>query len=145
MYLRNQYEALIALSTTLKSAKTTQYYRQRFHVVSFLNRSPGGLGTHGGSFGAKKTNRQPLQKHKQNVSTSTDDERKRRKSKREQPKHCTAYLSVICRRGGKEGIEGVVAWDGEAGEVDEESSGDIEEDKEDVDACDAEEGVYLGH
>lgn len=73
MYLRNQYEALIALSITLNSAKTTQYYKRRFHVVSFLNRSPGGLGTHGGSFGAK-TNCQPLQNTNKNVSTSTDNE-----------------------------------------------------------------------
>jgi hypothetical protein len=54
-------------------------------------------------------------------------------------------LGVIALAGGEEGLEGVVGGDDEAGGVDEELSGDVEEDKEEVEGAEAENNVDLGN
>ena len=53
-------------------------------------------------------------------------------------------LSVIALGGGEESLEGVVGGDDEAGGVDEELSGNVEEDKEEVEGAEAENNVDLG-
>ena len=45
----------------------------------------------------------------------------------------------------EQSFEGVVPWDKESGKVDKKVSGDVEEDKEEVDADETEEGVDLRH
>ena len=54
-------------------------------------------------------------------------------------------LGVIGLAGGEEGLEGVVGGDDEAGGVDEELSGDVEEDQEEVKGTEAKDDVDLGH
>ena len=53
-------------------------------------------------------------------------------------------LGVIALAGGEKGLEGVVGGDDEAGGVDEELSGNVEEDKEEVEGAEAENNVDLG-
>lgn len=55
------------------------------------------------------------------------------------------YLGVIDLAGAEEGGQRVVAGDDEAGNVDEELAGDVEEDEEKVQSAEAEHGVDLGH
>ena len=54
-------------------------------------------------------------------------------------------LGVIALARGEEGLEGVVGGDDEAGGVDEELSGDVEEDKEEVQASKTQDCIHLGH
>jgi hypothetical protein len=54
------------------------------------------------------------------------------------------YLSIICGAGDEERMEGVIAWDNEAGDVDEELAGDVEEDQEEIGADQPEKGVGFG-
>lgn len=53
-------------------------------------------------------------------------------------------LSVIDLAGAEQGIERVVAGNDEAGNVDEELAGNVEEDEEEVEAGETEDGVDLG-
>ena len=53
-------------------------------------------------------------------------------------------LGVIALAGGEEGLEGVEGRDDEAGGVDEELAGDVEEDEEEVEGAEAEDDVDLG-
>lgn len=54
------------------------------------------------------------------------------------------YLGVIRGTRREEGLEGVVTWEEETGEVDEELASDVEEDKEEVNSNQAEDHVDLG-
>jgi len=54
-------------------------------------------------------------------------------------------LGVIRLARTEKGIERVVAWDDEAGEVGQEGAGNVEEDEEEVEADEAKEGVDLWH
>jgi hypothetical protein len=56
----------------------------------------------------------------------------------------TTYLSVVDLAGAEEGVQRVVARDNEAGNVDEELAGDVEEDEEEVQAGETEDGIDLG-
>ena len=52
-------------------------------------------------------------------------------------------LSIISLTGGKEGVQRIVRWDDESGEVGEESSAEVEEDEEEVESHNTEDGVDL--
>ncbi len=52
-------------------------------------------------------------------------------------------MCVISFACAEESFERVVAWDDETGEVDKELSGNIEEDKKEVDGSDAEESIHF--
>lgn len=54
------------------------------------------------------------------------------------------YLGIIGLGVAEESLERIVAGDGEAGDIDEELSGNVEKDKEEVESSDAEDGVDLG-
>lgn len=54
------------------------------------------------------------------------------------------HLSVIDLVRREQGLQGVEAGDDEAGKVDEELSSNVEEDEEEVEACETENGVGLG-
>lgn len=58
-------------------------------------------------------------------------------------KYCEP-LRIIGLAGAEEGLEGVVPWDHEAGEVGQQLAADVEEDQEEVGADEPEEGVRLG-
>jgi hypothetical protein len=53
-------------------------------------------------------------------------------------------LGVVDLACAKQGIEGVVPWDDETCEVDEEGAADVEENQEEVNSDQAEEGIDLG-
>jgi len=56
-----------------------------------------------------------------------------------------SYLSIVRPTGAKQGFQRVVSGDKESGKVDKKFSGDVEEDKEEVDSHEAEEGIDLRH
>jgi hypothetical protein len=57
----------------------------------------------------------------------------------------TTYLCIICGSSGQEGMEGIVAWDNKAGDVDQELACKIEEDQEEIGADNTHEGVDFGN
>ena len=56
-----------------------------------------------------------------------------------------AHLGVINFACTEQSFQGVVPWDKESGKVHKKVSGDVEEDKEEVDADETEKGVDLRH
>lgn len=55
------------------------------------------------------------------------------------------HLGVIDLAGAEQGAQRVIAGNDEAGNVDEEGAGNVEEDEEEVQACETKDGVDLGH
>ena len=61
---------------------------------------------------------------------------------------CVSYrqpLGIIDLAGAEESLEGVVARQDEAGEVDKEATAEVEEDEEEVQAAQGKDHVDLGH
>lgn len=54
-------------------------------------------------------------------------------------------LSVVRRAGGEESVQGVVARDGETGNVGQELAAEVEDDEEEVESDHADNSVGLGH
>lgn len=57
---------------------------------------------------------------------------------------CT-YVGVIGLARGEQSLERVVSWDDETSQVDEELSGNVEEDQEEVEGAETQDGVDLGN
>jgi hypothetical protein len=53
-------------------------------------------------------------------------------------------LGVIVFVGSEKGLEGVIAWDNETGNVGQELTAEVEDDEEEVEGDEADEGVGLG-
>lgn len=58
--------------------------------------------------------------------------------------HCQP-LGIVLLAGGEQGVEGVVAGNDEAGEVGQELTTQVEDDKEEVEGSNADDGVGLGN
>lgn len=55
------------------------------------------------------------------------------------------HLCVIRLASAEQGLQGVVCWDNEASYIDQEMSGDVEENEEEVKGSEAKDGVDLGY